>query len=256
MTTIKHQKKVCAIALAAMFTGVPSFAGIVGIDAFNITTQQLAFDPPPGGPNVAAGSTDFDEANAPEAIGGFRDLFISTSKDISFNDSGDVAVVSAIGQVQVSNTVNTNIDVALTWDGGDNQASVDTGGLGGLDLIDGTNTGILVDINFADLGVDMAFNIWDTSGNQATVSRSFSSQVQDEQVFFAYGDLVGNSVDLTSVGAIQLLVSGPTAYDVDFNLLQSINPDQPPSNNISAPATLALVGIGMVGVGAARRKRL
>lgn len=258
---IKHHKKMIATAFLALLAGPQLQAGIVGIDDFDQTTQLLQFNPPPGGPTIAAGSTDFNESEAPEAIGNFRDLFIQTDQEISFNDSGEIAVVSTQGQVQVANTVNSQVNVAITWDGNDaatTGADVDIDGLGGVDLIDGTNTGLLMDIDFADLGVDLTFNIWDTSGNVASVSRVFSSQVQDEQVFFAYSDLVGDSVDLTNVGAIQLLASGPQAYDVDFSLLQSVNPDgPPPPTPVSAPATLSLVGLGMLGatLTARRRKR-
>ncbi len=253
----KFQKKIIATAVLAAMFAPQSFAAIVGIDSFNQTTQQLLFDPPPGGPAVAAGSTAFNETTAPESIGGFRDLFIQTDEEISFADRGSVAVVSSAGQAQIANTVNSKINVAMTWDGGDNAAAVNTSGLGGVDLIDGTNTGLLLDINFADLGVDLAFNIWDTAGNLATVSRNFGTQVTNEQVFFDYADLVGDTVDLTNVGAIQLLASGPQAYDVDFSLLQSINPNPPttPPPTVSAPATIALVGLGMIGVSMTARKR-
>jgi|GEM_PF-4697734 len=249
---IKHQNKVCVVALAVMLTGTPAISAIVGIDNFDQTTQQLAFNPPAGGPVVPAGSTDFNEAAAPEAIGGFRDLFIETGKDIAFNDSSEIAVVSTAGDVQVSNTVNSDISAAITWDGNDGSGLVDTNGLGGVDLIDGTNTGLLLDINFADLGVNLEFNIWDTAGNRATVSRSFANQVANQNVFFSYSDLTGDSVDLTNVGAIQLLIEGQPAYDVDFNFLQSVNPNPTP---VSSPATLALVCLGMIGVSVVKRKR-
>ncbi|HFD11731.1 MAG TPA: hypothetical protein ENJ32_04600 [Crenotrichaceae bacterium] len=250
---LQHQKKACATALLVMLSGSTAFAATVGIDDFDQTTQVLSFNPPEGGPIVSAGSNDFSEANAPEAIGGFRDLFIQTDGDIAFNDSGEAAVVSTNGNVQIANSVNSSINTAITWDGADNLASVNTSGLGGVDLIDGTNTGLLLDIDFADLGVDLAFNIWDTAGNTATVSRNFANQVRNEQVFFDYSDLIGDSVDLTSVGAIQLLASGPLAYDINFNFLQSVNPNPP--TVVSAPATIALVGLGIFGVSMTARKR-
>ena len=254
---IKHQKKIFASALVALLAGPQSFAGIVGIDNFDITSQSLAFAPPAGGPSIAAGSTDFNEANAPESIGGVRDLFIQTDNEINFADSGQIAVVTTSpGMVQIANSVNSQINAAITWDGTDNSAAVDTDGLGGVDLIDGTNTGLLLDIDFADLGVNLTFNIWDTSGNTASVSRNFASQVTGEQVFFDYADLVGGTVDLMNVGAIQLLASGPRAYDVNFSLLQSVNPNPtPPPTPVSAPATIALVGLGMLGVSMTTRRR-
>ncbi len=249
----KFQKKLIATAVLTAMFAPQSFAANVSIDDFSQTTQQLEFNPPPGGPAVTAGSTAFDETTAPEAIGGFRDLFIQTDNQIDFDDSGSVAVVSNKGVAQVANTVNSNINVAITWDGSDNAEAVNTSGLGGVDLIDGTNTGLLLDINFADLGVDLVFNIWDTAGNVAAVSRTFAIQRQNEEVFFDYANLVGDTVDLTGVGAIQLLVSGPRAYDVDLFLLQSTNPNPPPT--VSAPATIALVGLGMIGVSMTARKR-
>ena len=254
---IKHHKKVIATAFLALMAGPQLQAGIVNIDSFDQTTQVLTFDPPPGGPTIAAGSSDFNQLEAPEAIGGFRDMFLQTDQEISFNDSGEVAVVSNLGNIEISNTVNTQVNVAITWDGNDSgpepDVDVDTDGLGGVDLIDGTNTGLLLDIIFADLGVDLTFNIWDINGNEASVNRTFIRDRQNEQAFFAYADLVGDSVDLTQVGAIQLLASGPRAYDVSLTLLQSVNPDGP--TPVSAPATLTLVGLGMLGVTMTARRR-
>lgn len=252
MNRVKHQKKIYAAAIIAAMTGSQAFSAIVGIDSFNQTNQFLEFAPPVGGPSIAANTTAFDESAAPEAIGQFRDMFIQTNDEINFSDRGAAAISSAQGQVQIANSVNSKINVAITWDGSDNSSGVNTSGLGGVDLLDGTNTGLLLDIQFADLGVDLSFNIWDTNGNVASVSKNFNSQVTGEQVFFSYADLVGDSVDLTSVGAIQLLASGPQAYDVDFSLLQSADPNPP---TVSAPATIALVGLGMIGVSMTTRKR-
>lgn len=65
-------------------------------------------------------------------------------------------------------------------------------------------------------------------------------------------------IDHTTAGAINMLKSPPKAYDFKFNFLQSTTA---PTNNpttetaFSAPATLTLVGVGLIGIGLTRKKR-
>ena len=250
-----------AAAVSAALLSTQVSAGIVGIDTFDQTTQALEFDPPDGTP-VAAASSLFDETQTGpgEAIGGYRDMFISTVDPIAFNDDGQATVVSSVGEVQVSNTGNASIVVEFTWDGMDNSADVDTTGLGGIDLtMGGLNDGILVGNTRTDLDVSLQFNLWDSSGATGSITRTFQQDTNGEDVFFAYDDL-SNSVDLTDIGAIQLVVTGPDAYDLQFDLLQSTTltppgaPPQAPPTSVSSPATLALVSIGLFGLGFTRHR--
>lgn len=245
-----------AAAVSAALLGTQVSAGIVGIDTFDQTTQVLEFDPPPGTP-VAAASSEFSEVQTGpgEAIGGYRDMFISTASPISFNDNGQATVVSNLGEVQVSNTGNASIVVEFTWDGMDNSPDVDTDGLGGIDLtMGGLNDGILVGNTRTDLDVSLQFNIWDTSGATGSVSTTFQQDTNGEDVFLAY-DQLNNPIDLTNIGAIQLVVTGPDAYDLQFDLLQSttLTPPVPPTS-VASPATLALVSIGLFGLGFTRHR--
>jgi hypothetical protein len=254
-----------AAAISAALLSTQVSAGIVGIDTFDQTTQVLEFDPPAGTP-VPAASSEFNETQTGpgEAIGGYRDMFISTANPITFNDNGQATVVSSLGEVQVSNTGNASIVVEFTWDGMDNSAAVDTDGLGGIDLtMGGLNDGILVGNTRTDLDVALQFNIWDTSGATGSLSRTFQQDTNGEDVFFAY-DQLSNAIDLTNIGAIQLVVTGPDAYDLQFDLLQSttLTPQTPtppttttpPPTSVASPATLALVSIGLFGLGFTRRR--
>lgn len=250
-----------AIAVFAALLGNQVSAGIVTIDTFDQTTQSLDFDPPQGTP-VPATSSAFDEMQTGpgEAIGGYRDMFIRTDNEIAFSDNGQATVVSNLGEVQVSNTGNASIVVEFTWDGMDDSADVDTNGLGGIDLtMGGLNDGILVGNTRTDLDVNLQFNLWDSTGTTGSIGRTFQQDTNGEDVFFAY-DGLNNQIDLTNIGAIQLVITGPEAYDLQFDLLQSTtltapqDPTSPPTS-VSSPATLALVSAGLFGLGFTRRNK-
>jgi hypothetical protein len=251
-----------AIAVLAASMGTQVSAGIVTIDTFDQTTQSLDFDPPQETP-VPASSSVFDEMQTEpgEAIGGYRDMFIRTDNEIASSDNGQATVVSNLGEVQVSNTGNASIVVEFTWDGMDNSADVDTNGLGGIDLtMSGLNDGFLVGNTRTDIDVNLQFNLWDSTGAIGSIGRTFQQDTNGEDVFFAYNEL-SNQIDLANIGAIQLVITGPEAYDLQFDLLQSTtltgpsqDPAQPPTS-VSSPATLALVSAGLFGLGFTRRNK-
>jgi hypothetical protein len=254
----KYRKQIYAAAIIAVMTSSGASAAIVGIDGFDQTTQHLQFDPTESSPTVA-GASLFQEiqTQAGESIGGYRDLFIQTDQAISFNDKGEAAVVSNEGQVQISNSGNSSINVAITWDGQDNSANVNTTGLGGVDLTDGgLNSSLGLNLLRTDHDVNLEIKLWDMSGAQGSVTTIFSSALTDQQVFLGF-DGISSPVDLANIGAIQLLISGPEAYDLQFNFLQSASapPSPAPGTAVSAPATLTLVGFGLIGMGLSRKKR-
>jgi hypothetical protein len=259
MYTKTYSKQIYAAAIIAAMTSSSAFAAIVGIDNFNQTTQHLQFDPNEG-THTVAGASLFEEIQTQpgESIGGYRDLFIQTNDAINFNDNGEVAVVSDRGQMQISNSGNSTINVAVTWDGQDNSADVNTTGLGGIDLTDGgLNSSFGLNLLGTDHDVNMEIKLWDMSGGQGSVSTAFDPALAGQQFFLDF-DGLNSTVDLANIGAIQLLISGPQAYDLQFNFLQSAGapPTTPvPGTAVSAPATLTLVGFGLLGIGLTRNKR-
>ena len=152
-------------------------------------------------------------------LGGFRDIEASGDAD-SFLET---RLQVTNGVLNFSNNVSTNGIGLLTWDGDDSPDSLDTGGLGGIDITQNNGhdlNGIFVDIAFADLpGLALDFTIFALNNNVATLSQTFDSIITTPlTTSFLFDDFSG-TVDFTNVGAIQLEIGGPPDIDVNLTII-------------------------------------
>jgi hypothetical protein len=262
--------KVTAIALAS-WSGV-AFAGPsdVVIDDFAVsqtvtaTTAVVVM-----GEARGASSGDVQDGVAPPGdhiLGDERDIYAGVTSTIALGLQAVLDTKTTLGgedYLSISYNSGTTGPSYLVWDGNASDAgwaggfvgdtsllpSVDTSGLtdgaGGIDLTaGGVNSGILFDVLSIDTSVTATFEIWEFGGGaSSSASHTFAA---GESHLFRYDDFT-NGLDYTDVGAVRLTLVGGEAWDADVRLIVS--------TQVPAPAPIALLGAGLIGMSFSLRRR-
>ena len=272
MTSMK-KNLLSAAACALMGLASSAQAGVI-IDKF--------IDPVGGWQEVTTISgTDFNQSgpfSTANVIGGYRDLSVTK---LSGDAPGETSMTVYNGKLSFNNDTSVTGKGVITWDGsnsaGAGGSSVAPLGLGGIDLTSGGAADqFLVDVFTADLGFNYSISLWDMDGDRSTLSAGVQFQVNStittNYLFYWFnlptgeycnGTLVppdctdpttelqfgidrpDGEIDFTRIGAIQLTLQGARA-DVDMAIGMI--------RTVPEPATLGLVGLALLGVGAMGRR--
>ncbi|GAA5160628.1 PEP-CTERM sorting domain-containing protein [Viridibacterium curvum] len=173
-----------------------------------------------------------NEVAAAEALGGYRELIIDkTGGDPDTNATIKVAA----GKLQYGNEPGVTSVGTVRWDGGLGASS-----LGGLDLTSYGNT-FIVNVTFLDLA--SGFDITLKAYTGAAVSSYTFHGDAIGQYGVNFSNLLG-AADLTSITALEMVITGSAGLDLSVD-----------SADIPEPASLALVGLSLLGLGALRRRQ-
>jgi len=223
------------------------------------SAQAIMIDPFENGSlevGVNAGSPpqiQTDGSAVTEALGGSRELQAYAS---SLIDSTNYPSYYILGQscgactphVYYHAQLNVIGDTKVHWDGV-NEAVLKPAGLGGVDLTDGgASTGFEIKVDYLAAGLNLALQVWD---NGSTASASLSSLLLGTN-FVPFADFTG-TVNWASIDAIQMVISYPAAavgqaYIAEIDYIRT-------NSSVPEPATLALFGLGLAGIGAVWRRR-
>jgi hypothetical protein len=211
-----------AFVLALVVYGLV-WAATVQIDAFSVEAQTLT---------VSSGTTTDDNftANNSSILGDERDAYLelfagtSTSNlDINAGGSGVVAFSAGSGD---------DLEASIVWDGDDDDAtSIDYTGLGGVDLLDTTNDGIVITVvDWEGNALDMDMVIYTDSTHYSTAKLEFrggGSIVPAAPVDYALsfdddfttGSGASGPATFSNVGSIELIVrTVDNGADISFGL--------------------------------------
>ena len=231
-----------ATSAALAVTAVQANAATLIIDTF--TSSQLVADvPAPGYSNKSALADG-------SVLGGYRDLQIQNTKN-NGNEENASEFRSGNSFLSFSNIAGARGKGYITYDGNNDTSSVDHTGLGGVNLLIGSNPYFFFDVPAGgfDQSASIQVKAWDITGKTVSYTEPLTA-VFDPKLYFT--SLTGDTgFDWTKIGALQFFVDSTKTVDSVDGVLNSISVVAP----VPLPASALLLLGGVSGLAALRRRK-
>lgn len=228
---MKLIKIIGAVALLAAATSANAVPFV--IDHFDAADNGFATEP------SGVVTTTTSDAGI---LGGSRTNNVSAPDNFDATSGQNITWTTggAQDQLVVSNGAGVQGILNLVWDA---SGSGLNGGAGVDISVGGLNNFIRVNVLSIDLTTTVSFTLVDAATNSFTTGAALFG---GPGVFLVpLADFVG--VDATQVTSIQMTLTGATAWDGVFDLIET-------GTNLPTPAPVALLGLGLAALGLKRRK--
>jgi hypothetical protein len=208
-----------ALSCSLLLAGIV-LAAAVNIDTFNDGAIDLVANS-----STNSASTQVDVTSG--VLGNERDGLVTWSSGTggNVNLETDVSDSNVCEFTQDSGIAGT---ASLTWDGNDNDPSLDATGLSSQDLTDSnTNTGILVEVTHNEGQIDLTVEAYTDGSNWSDYTLRLSGGLTETtdpnhlDLFFPFDNFTtqaGSGADFSNIGAVVLEIDGTIASGADVTI--------------------------------------